>query len=314
MNRNWNTFFISLIFLMIFHTVTSFALNNLQIKDYYSYDKTIPLNAEEILKSEDCRMTQYDLFFDAEDGDRVHGVLTIPKMMEPQSDLPVIIYFHGYQRSASGDLVVHEIINFMLNREKKYAILALDARYYGYNQRVDRDMLSVNLIEDRADMCKTIIDNRRAIDYLEQRDGLDENEVFVIGPSLGGMLAAVFSAVDERVKAVSLIVTGGNWEDIIQQSFQDSFEPLRESLRGHYEVIPHLLNIVDPCVLSNLISPRYLQMHNAIYDSIMPTGQELFDSAKYPKQIFWYDAGHLDIEAYSDTIFTRAFDLFDGIK
>lgn len=283
-----------------------------QIADFYSYDDTVPLNASEQLVYSNWLVKQYALSFDGIDGERVTGFLTTPTLVWPWDDLPVIIYLHGHGGSAELDETLGELVNFiMLFRDTKYAILSLDARYHGERERPDREIFSTNFLQDRNGIAQTIVDYRRAIDYLETRDNIDANQIHVLGISMGSIMGSILTSVEPRIRAASLIVGGGNWTELVSNSNLPPSEPMREALRGHYELIPKFFDIVDPVNMAHLISPRYLQMHNGTLDDIVPTGQELFDAALEPKEIFWYDADHVTILLYITDIMTRSLDMFD---
>ncbi len=289
------------------------GLSDSQISDFYSYDDQIPLNAQEQLVYEDLFMRQYALSFDAADGESVTGFLTIPKVIwPPNPQFPVIVYLHGHGGSAELDPLLGDLIYFiMLFRETKYAVLSLDARYHGERERPDREIFSTNFLQDRNGLAQTIVDYRRAIDYLETRSNINENQIHLFGISMGGLMGAMLSAVDERVRAASLVVAGGNWTELVSNSNLPPAEPMRQALRGHYGIIPSLFDIVDPVVLAHMISPRYLQMHNGLYDDIVPTGQQLYDAALEPKEIYWYEGDHISILLYTPDILGRTLDMFD---
>ena len=304
---------VGIIGLLIGFSTSRAAPSDAQITDFYSYDNNIPLNAEESLIYEDWLMKQYSLSFDAVDGERVTGMITIPKVIwPPNPQFPVIIYLHGYGGSAEVDPLLGDLIDFvMLFREHKYAILSLDARYHGERERDDRDIFSINFFQDKNGLSKTIIDYRRAIDYLQIRSNINENRIFVFGISMGGIMGALLSGVDQRVNAASLVVAGGDWTELISNSALPPADPMREALRGHYDIIPKYFDMVDPVITAHLISPRFLQMHNGTLDDIVPTGQELYDAAGEPKEIYWYDADHYTILLYSFDILGRSLDMFD---
>ncbi len=56
-----------------------------------------------------------------------------------------------------------------------------------------------------------IKDVRRTIDMLETMRNYNENKVFLIGVSFGGIIGTMVMALDKRIKKGALIITGGNW-------------------------------------------------------------------------------------------------------
>jgi len=190
--------------------------------------------------------------------------------------------------------------------------MILDAQYHGDRSVTGRDMFSQNFVQDRNGMAQTVVDYRRAIDYLETRSEIESQNAFVMGISMGGIIGGIVASVEGRAHATSLIVAGGDWEELVSNSDLPPAEPMREALNGHYEVIPRYFGIVDPIHTVHQISPRPLQMHNGIYDTTVPTEQALFDAALEPKEIFWYPASHYTIVLYTWDILNRSLDLFDA--
>jgi dienelactone hydrolase len=93
--------------------------------------------------------------------------------------------------------------------DKGYAVMALDAQYHGeravYNDYIDPGEMVFQRnwrIRYSNLLTQTIVDYRRAIDYLASRDDIDTTRVGVIGYSMGGHMTFILGAVDPRIKAV----------------------------------------------------------------------------------------------------------------
>jgi cephalosporin-C deacetylase-like acetyl esterase len=282
------------------------------IKAFYDYSPGQPLEATAELVEQTLLHRQYHVTFKSIHGETVPALLTVPIGLFPWTKWPCIVYLHGYgmDKEMQGwvaDLLA--IIEF-LSLEDRYAIMAIDAQYHGEREEYGRDVFSLNFLQDRNALAGTVIDNRRAIDYLLTRDDIQPQQIHVLGISMGGILGGLLASVDDRVKATSLIVGGGDWATLVSESDLEPAGPMREALNGHYEMIPAWFDPVDPVNTAQLISPRALQMHNGLYDTTVPTGQELFDAALEPKEIYWYPADHFGITRHAWDIITRSLDWF----
>jgi predicted esterase len=59
----------------------------------------------------------------------------------------------------------------------------------------------------REMVVQTVVDYRKAIDYLTTREEIDPERIGVIGYSLGGATAIILTGVDTRVKVLTACVT-----------------------------------------------------------------------------------------------------------
>jgi predicted esterase len=124
----------------------------------------------------------------------------------------------------------------------------------------------------------------RAIDYLKSRDDLDTERVGFVGFSQGTIVGTPFCAHDERVRAVALIVGGGN--------FLRMYGP-GPNTRSR-DRAERIFETIDPVHHVGFISPRPLLMVNATRDELIPREctEDLFAAAREPKRIVWYESGH----------------------
>ncbi len=283
--------------------------------EYYAYDPTQPLNATEQLVENTFFHYRYAVTFQSVHGETVTGNLIIPKSFwAGPGPYPAILYLHGYGGSSNIEGMLSDLIYLIeIVYGNPYVIFAIDAQYHGQRAVPGRDMFSLNFIQDRAGMATTVIDERRALDYLQSRPDVQDDELHLIGISMGGILGALTMSVEHRLDAASLIVAGGNWTELVSASQLPPAIPMRAALNDHYETIPRFFDVVDPINLIPFASPEVaLQMHNGTLDNIVPTGQQLFDAAGPPKEIYWYYADHITIALYALTIIDRTLNWFEA--
>lgn len=179
------------------------------LKSTYGYDAGYPLNARSVGTFQQAGTTWEKLSLTSFHDGLVPGLLALP---EGDGPFPVVLLLHGLtgnKRQWLADTSIHggEVSAGLL--AAGYAVLALDAQYHGeravYNDFVDPGemvfqrgwgMRYANL------MTQTVVDYRRAIDYLESRDDIDADRVGILGYSMGGHMTFILGAVEPRVKAV----------------------------------------------------------------------------------------------------------------
>jgi fermentation-respiration switch protein FrsA (DUF1100 family) len=132
---------------------------------------------------------------------------------------------------------------------------------------------------------RAVRDLRQCIDLAESRDELDASHgVTLVGYSMGSWISAVAGPADDRVRAMALMVGGAH----------DVPAPLL--------TIPKVA-ACQPSLAISHFAPRPLLMINAKSDyTVTPEmGRRLFDAAAEPKELRWFNGGHLLPErAYAD--------------
>lgn len=196
------------------------------ILQFYQYDKEIPLDAAVVEKEEGENYVREKIVFRGAHDYRVPGYLAIPTTETPP--YPCVLQIHGmtlskedFWRSDSyhrGHLLTQALL------AEGFAVLALDAQYHG-ERIIFNDFQStlimvfrkgwINRLREMA--VQTVVDYRRAIDYLETRKEIDPNRIGVIGYSLGGVESFVLTGVDPRIKVLTACVT----PSIIRQRWPD---------------------------------------------------------------------------------------------
>jgi len=115
---------------------------------------------------------------------------------------------------------------------------------------------------------------RRSLDYLTELAIVDASRLALVGYSLGSFLSVVAAADDDRVRAMAL-ASGG---DLPERT------PFAALVRA----------AADPLRAVRKFAGRPLLMVNGRYDrTIAPAQAErLFEAAREPKEIHWYQGGH----------------------
>lgn len=185
------------------------------MRDFFAYDEAIPLNARISGSADFPEYHRETIVFTARDA-RVPGYLAIPNSGSPP--YPCVMLLHGLGGSKedwfvddsypSGGLLTRKLI------ESGFAVLALDAVYHGERTMPNDFESPVVFTLERGWLNRTrdmtvqsVVDYRRAIDYLSTRTEIDADRLGAIGFSMGGMMTFILSAVEPRIKVSVASVT-----------------------------------------------------------------------------------------------------------
>ena len=262
-----------------------------EILKIYQYDKELPLNPRVVWEGEmwieEFEKLGYPvkirekIVFNGGYGDRVPGYLALPQTGSPP--YPCVLQMHGYDNRKAcwwedesyeyGGLVSRELLS------ADFAVLALDMQYHG--DRIDNNdyespevLLGQDLWHKFIAMTiESVIDYRRAIDYLETRPEIDKDRIGLIGYSLGGAMAYALTAVEPRIKVTI---------DCVGCAFRYPFWPTSLAPLAPY----HLASAIDstPFLMLRAKRDEYCPLEDT---------QELYELLKSPtKEIVFYDSTH----------------------
>jgi len=125
---------------------------------------------------------------------------------------------------------------------------------------------------------QSVIDVRRAIDFLQAQPGVDPDKIAIMGASLGGIVSALATEADKRLQATVMMIASGDLPMILDRSNYSRVYRYRQSLLQRYHITREEvyrfgcqnLNDVDPLTYAARIDPRRLLMINGALDTIIP--------------------------------------------
>ncbi|MEM2341083.1 MAG: alpha/beta fold hydrolase [Candidatus Bathyarchaeia archaeon] len=288
-----------------FLMVSGVSTDSKDFRKYYEYDKSLPLNVHEEVIEDKGNYKLIKVYFDSVNNERVPGLLMLPKRDEK---IPCVIFLHGYGGSKDDIRGVADLV-----AREGYGLMAIDAKYHGERREIGKELFSPDINVSVNGIIQTVIDLRRAIDYLETRPDIDIERIGYVGGSMGGILGAIFIGVEPRVKAAALIVAGGNVSLMIRESKHYTMPKIREYIQREnvsYEELQRMLDPIDPINFIGYFSPRPIVFHLGKYDEDVPaeSGRQLYERAGEPKQVYWYDTGH---NVPLDLVLARILDFMD---
>ncbi len=205
-----------------------------------AYDEKLPLRTK--VEAENSGST--DITFQSPRGGDVEATVVLPPDAAEGKRYPAAVYLHPYRFSRS--FYYREAFDLA---ERGVAVLLVG----GVMSR--EDVPQVDLLDPvySADAFRSIVrhdlvDLRRALDYLEGRDDIDDR-IGVVGQEYGALPAGGLAAVDDRVDALVLSAVPAEPSRYWAKEFvpQETFDSFHELLRDFDPV--RLLGSFDGDVL-----------------------------------------------------------------
>jgi uncharacterized protein len=201
-------------------------------------------------------------------GAAVPGLLLLPRGDGP---FPAVLLLHGY---SSRKEEVSDGVGAALQRHG-IASLAIDLPLHGtradpVEAQARRNPLALVRLWRQA-----LRECRMAVAHLSSRPEIDAGCLAVAGYSLGSFLAVMVAAAEPRLRAV-VLAAGGDLP---------SGTPLAAVAR----------TVADPLRAVGRLGGRPLLMLHGTRDrTVLPEqARRLFDAAAEPKELRWWDAGHI---------------------
>lgn len=204
-------------------------------------------------------------------GEKVPGLYERPKK---EGVYPCVLLLHGWTSKKDdmerwiGDAILGQGMSF----------LALDAPKHGERKAADGQLDFMQMW--RPITIGGIRDYRMAILWLADRNDVDVKHIGLFGYSMGAMMGAILTGVDNRLQAAVLCVGG--------DLFQNSSSTLPEATRTASATI-------SPSFYIGHIAPRPVLMLNGKNDTTVreAASKALFSAAKEPKEQKLFDSGHI---------------------
>jgi dienelactone hydrolase len=182
---------------------------------FYSYDRTIPLEARIVEKIEKDGTVREKFVIRGAQGFLIPGYFEYP--ITRTAPLACVLLLHGWSGSKEhwwrdgGYISGGNVRRALL--DSGYAVVAIDAQCHG-DRISQNDFAPVNHFADPAlephprkgyftqqeIYVQTTRDYRRVLDYLESRTEVDPSRIGMIGYSMGGAQTFLLTGVDQRVK------------------------------------------------------------------------------------------------------------------
>lgn len=192
------------------------------ILDFYQYDVELPLDARLASRVVAATYVREKVAFTGGRGDRVTAYVMLPKA--GKAPFPVVLLIDGWTGGKDrwweddtwprGGLVTKALA------AEGIAALVMDAQFHGERAAklgVPVDQLVCGQCQNtrREMIVESIVDHRRALDYLGNRGDIDTSRVGALGHSMGGIMTFALAAIEPRLKVGVACVTPArtDWVD-----------------------------------------------------------------------------------------------------
>lgn len=207
-------------------------------------------------------------------GAQVPSILLLP---EAAQRVPAVLLLHGYSSSK-------ERLSDTMGRAlaaRAIASLAIDLPLHGSRD----DAIIYEARRNPLDLARhwnmALAEAKDALSWLSTQDEIDPRRLSVAGYSLGSYIALQTAAADHRVASV-IVAAGGDlpstpWTSMVRM-------------------------MSDPLKFVRSLGARPLLMLHGKLDRTIPPVQaeRLYDAASQPKELRWYESGHVLPPAAAD--------------
>lgn len=185
------------------------------------------------------------------------------------------------------------------------AALFVQLPYYGKRKPADQPearFLSGDLNRSVTAFRQGVLDIRRSIAWLASRPEVDSKKIHATGVSLGGIMAALATAIDPMASGGVFVLAGGGLADILWNLPEKEARVYREAWQKSgrtFEDLRGLVDPFDPLTYADRLRNKRVKMIVARVDEVVParSGEALWKAAGEP-EIVRYDAGHYSAAAF----------------
>ena len=200
--------------------------------------------------------------------EHVPAILLVPDGV--RGSRPGALLLHGF--TSRKERMAEGIGRALLARG--VATLSIDLPLHGAREGSIDELSLRNPLQLIGAWRLAVTEVRLSLDYLTQLAVVDAGRLALVGYSLGSFLSVVAAADDDRVRAM-LLASGGDLPDRT---------PFAALVRA----------AADPLRSVRKFAGRPLLMVNGRYDRTVTSAQaeRLYEAAREPKEIHWYNGGH----------------------
>jgi dienelactone hydrolase len=237
--------------------------------------------------------------------------VTFPSPMtspDPENNIVWCEYFESKTPGAKQTVIVLHILenDFTLPRiichtMASSGINAMLVKMAYYGERRPKDPARQKSITKNVDtllngVCQTVMDVRRAAEFLASQPGVDPKQIGLCGVSLGALVGSLTMGVDGNFPKAAIILGGADLASVITSTDLNIHE-LRDCLKANglteKEQIVKALEPIEPLTYISRARQTDVLLINATGDKIIPPHcTESLVKALPQAKVKWFDAGH----------------------
>jgi dienelactone hydrolase len=212
----------------------------------------------------------HDISYAGRKGRQVNAFLVVPPGKGP---FGAVVWMHG-----SGSSRVQFLVEAAKLAKRGAIGLLVDAPWV----RSQVPYTGSVAVAVRDEYVGNIVDIRRGLDLLAQRDDVDMDKVGFLGHSYGGQIGGILAGVEPRFRVLDIAAAAGHPSSSLA-------DQLGIGTRGR-----KILSAIDPVNYVSHASPRELFIQAGRGDLAVspPQLKALINAASEPKTVRWYPTGH----------------------
>ncbi len=244
----------------------------------FAYDASRPLDLQTKQKSREGGVELRDISFKGAAGETIPAYLAVPRGKGPH---PAVIYAHGSSGSR------RDLLPSAVGLAQRGAVtLTLEMRYSAARGGTDSLPSGVQGLKTATDNeIESVVEVRRAVDLLDSLSYVDRGRIGYVGWSAGARTGAIIAGVEHRIQTFDLLAGGAlPVSTYVANSPADTRPELED-----------LLDKTDPLRYVADAAPSTLLFQDGRHDEVVPRKAlvGLVRSASNPKEVRWYDSGHV---------------------
>jgi len=166
---------------------------------------------------------------------------------------------------------------------------------------------------------QAVINHKVVIDWLEKRPEIDNQNMGVLGLSMGGIKASLLSAVDKRIKAGVLVIAAGDIPWVLMHTRENGLIRKRKAHLEKFNLMPEQLFTAlksdikfDPLYYAPYMNAEKTLMVLARFDRIAPIAKGLALRAAIgdPETIF-LPTGHFTAVLFKKYVMKKSLNFFN---
>jgi len=251
-------------------------------RGWFDYDHKQSLDIQETTRYERPGCTVVDLTYATPKGGRVPAFLVIPKGTGP---FAAILFGHWGGGNRTEFLPEAELY-------AQVGVVSLLPDYPWDRPEPWHRALSFAPDSDKESYVQAAVDMRRGLDLLLVRSDVDARRVAYVGHSYGAQWGAILAAVDRRFKTAILVGGTPTLRDVFEGPPTAEF---RKRLKpGQLEKYLDVNRPLDAINFVGLAAPIPLFFQFATFEQNFSRAamDRLYEAAREPKSVAWYDTGH----------------------
>lgn len=250
----------------------------------FDYPKTLPLDARETAaqprRGYDIRRFEVAAVPDRFDDHRVVGLDYYAPRGEGRKPVVLLLPISG------GGYDLEEFFSAYFARRGWAAVIV-------HRRKLPREPATG--VELDAMLKASIVDARRAMDWIETRPELDATRIAVLGVSMGGIRATMLASVDPRVRAAVLGLAGGDIPYILRHTQERGIARRRDTRLKKDGITPAELEesyrkdlVCDPDTLAPYLPRDRVLLVLGCWDRVVPIekGRELRAKLNRPETVY----------------------------